>query len=202
MAVYKYIRNLWKQPKKNLGEVWKDRLILWRKEPSTTRVERPTRLDKARSLGYKAKPGIIVVRQRVLRGGRKRPDIAGGRRPKHNRDRLVLDANYQSVAEQRANKKYPNCEVLNSYYVAKDGKYYWYEIIMIDKAHPQMLSDKNYNWAAYTKGRAYRGLTSAGKRSRGLLNKGKGAEKLRPSKNAVYKRKAAKQRKIGKIANK
>ncbi|ALV62505.1 LSU ribosomal protein L15e [Thermococcus sp. 2319x1] len=31
------------------------------------------------------------------------------------------------------------------------------------------------------KGRVFRGLTSAGKRSRGLLNKGKGAEKVRPS---------------------
>ncbi|MBT92991.1 MAG: 50S ribosomal protein L15e, partial [Euryarchaeota archaeon] len=30
-------------------------------------------------------------------------------------------------------------------------------------------------------GRAYRGKTSAGKRGRGLMNKGKGAEKLRPS---------------------
>ena len=31
-----------------------------------------------------------------------------------------LDKNYQLIAEERTSKKYPNCEVLNSYYVAKD----------------------------------------------------------------------------------
>ena len=34
---------------------------------------------------------------------------------------------------------------------------------------------------AHQRGRAFRGLTSAGRKMRGLLNKGRGAEKLRPS---------------------
>ncbi len=34
---------------------------------------------------------------------------------------------------------------------------------------------------AKKKGRAFRGLTSAGRKSRGLRRKGKGAEKVRPS---------------------
>ena len=41
----------------------------------------------------------------------------------------------------------------------------------------------NINWIKNRqhKARAYRGLTSAGRKSRGLRNKGKGAEKMRPS---------------------
>ena len=47
-----------------------------------------------------------------------------------------------------------------------------------------MTLDNLKNWISSGnshKGRAERGKTSAGKRGRGLHNKGKGAEKLRPS---------------------
>jgi large subunit ribosomal protein L15e len=195
MGMYKYVRDLWKQPKDNLGDLWKQRIISWRREPSTVRVEYPTRIDRARGLGYKAKPGFIIVRQRVLRGGHMRPKFSGGRRPKHNRRRLVLDKSYQQVAEERAHKKYPNCEVLNSYYVCEDGDHYWYEIILVDTAHPQIKADPHISWICNVSGRAERGLTSAGRSTRGLLTKGKGAEHLRPSRHASYMRKANKHRK-------
>jgi len=39
----------------------------------------------------------------------------------------------------------------------------------------------------------FRGLTSAGKQARGLHNRGLGAEKLRPSKKAVIKRRLKQQ---------
>ena len=84
MGMYKYVRDLWKKPKKNLGEVQKNRLILWRKQPVTVRIKKPTRIDRARSLGYKAKQGFILIRQRVGRGGRMKPKTAGGRRPKRS----------------------------------------------------------------------------------------------------------------------
>lgn len=45
----------------------------YRQLPSLCRVPRPTRPDKARRLGYKAKQGYVVYRVRVRRGGRKRP---------------------------------------------------------------------------------------------------------------------------------
>jgi large subunit ribosomal protein L15e len=195
MGMYKYVRELWKQPKDNLGDIWKQRIISWRREPSTVRVEHPTRIDKARSLGYKAKPGFIVVRQKVLRGGHMRPHIKGGRRPKHRRQRLVLDKSYQQIAEERAHAKYPNCEVLNSYYAAEDGRFYWYEIILVDTAHPQIKADPHINWICDVAGRAERGLTSAGRKTRGLLHKGKGAEQLRPSRHAAYMRKFRRQNK-------
>ena len=189
MGVYKYIKELWTKPKANMPELVRQRLIEWRREPVTIRIERPTRLDRARALGYKAKQGYILVRQRVIRGGRRRPKIKKGRRPKHNSQRLDLDISYQLIAERRAQKKYINCEVLNSYLVAKDGRHAWYEIILVDKNHPVIKKDKKINWISNQSGRAFRGLTSAGRKSRGLRNKGRGAEKLRPSKSAAYRKK-------------
>ncbi len=186
MGVYQKIRELWKKPKQGLGELWQKRLIQFRREPVTIKVAKPTRLDKARALGYKAKQGVIVVRQRVLRGGHARPKRWGGRRSRHAGHKLTLRKNYKLIAEERANKKYPNCEVLNSYPVAKDGKYYWYEIILVDKKHPAIVKDKNLGWISkkqHTR-RVYRGLTSAGSKVRGLRHKGKGAEKARPSRRA------------------
>ena len=183
MGMYKHIRNLWKLPKQNLKDIWKQRLMQFRREPVTVRVEKPTRLDRARSLGYKAKQGIIIVRQRVSRGGHKRPDIKGGRRPKNTRQTMVLSKNYQSIAEERANKKYVNCEVMNSYLVAEDGKHFWFEIIMVDRDSPQVRADKDVSWITEDQHhkRAFRGLTSAGRKSRGLRKKGVGSEKTRPS---------------------
>lgn len=184
MGLYKYVREIWKKPKSNMPELWRARLIKWRREPNTVRLERPTRVDRARSLGYKAKPGFIIVRQKVKRGGHVRPNITGGRRPKHNRQRMVLGKAYKQISEERANRKYPNCEILNSYWVAEDGKNIWHEVILVDKASPSIKKDKDIKWitAKQHTRRAYRGLTSAGKKSRGILNnKGKGAEKLRPS---------------------
>ena len=181
--MYKHIRKLWKKPKANMPELWKKRLIAWRKDPSTIRIEKPTRIDRARSLGYKAKQGYMVVRQRVPKGGHTRPMIKRGRRPKHYRQRMVLGRSYQTIAEIRTARRFPNCEVLNSYWVAQDGVYYWYEIILIDKAHPVILADPNINWIAQKqhKRRVFRGLTSSARKSRGLRRKGKGAEKIRPS---------------------
>ena len=181
MGMYKYIRDAWKKPKEGLGELWQKRIIEWRQEPTTIRIERPTRIDRARSLGYRAKPGFIVVRQRVNRGGRQNPQIRHPRRPKAMSRRKDLTMNYQQVAENRAARKYPNCEVLNSYYIADDGLHYWYEIILVDRASPSIASDSRINWIMNHKGRSARGLTSAGARARGLLHKGKGAEKMRPS---------------------
>jgi len=190
MGLYKYLRQAWKNPTTEFFKIYSDRLILWRREPVTIRVKRPTRLDRARSLGYKAKPGFIVVRQRLIRGGRKRPKIRKGRRSKHARQKKILGKSYQQVAEERVNRKYPNCEVLNSYYVAQDGKSYWFEVILLDKSHPAVISDKHVGWITEKqhKGRAFRGLTSAGRKSRGLRNKGIGAEKIRPSLRANKRR--------------
>ena len=97
--------------------------------------------------------------------------------------RKVLSKSYQVVAEQRADKKYVNAEVLNSYWVGEDGKHKWYEIIMVIPSHPAIKNDNELSWISSEKhrGRVWRGLTSAGKKSRGIIYKGKGTEKIRPS---------------------
>ncbi len=187
MGMYKYIREAWKKPNEILDNIRHERLIKWRREPTTVRVENPTRIDRARSLGYKAKQGYIVVRQRVNRGGRQNPQYRHPRRPKAMSRRKDLTMNYQVVAESRAARKYPNCEVLNSYYVAEDGLNYWYEIILVDRNSPSIMADDKINWIMKMKGRSERGLTSAGRRGRGLLRKGKGAEKMRPSLRAHHR---------------
>jgi len=190
MGLYKYLKENWK---KNSSDIIKKNTLQWRKEPVTVRIERPTRLDRARALGYKPKQGIIVVRQRVGRGGRKREAIRSGRRSRHFRHRKVLDMNYQTVAEQRVARKYTNCEVLNSYYVGQDGMNYWYEVILAERVHPNIEADKNLNWITNpsNKGRVFRGKTSSARKSRGLRKKGLGSEKNRPSKSAAYRRKAS-----------
>lgn len=181
MGIYKYLKQAWKKPRETLGQAYRQKLIQFRTEPVTIRIERPTRLNKARALGYKPKPGVILVRQKVLRGGHKRPKHAGGRRAKKMTHRMTLMKNYQAIAEMRANKEYKNCEVLNSYLVGQDGKSYWYEIILIDRNHPAILADRQYAGIAAQRGRIYRGLTSSARKSRGLRRTGRGAEKMRPS---------------------
>jgi len=195
---YQRLRELWRESfSKELKEIWNQRLIEWRRDGAVIRIVRPTRLDRARALGYRAKQGILLARVRVLRGGRKRRgSLKKGRRSKNARAKKIVDINYQTVAEQRANKKFKNCEVLNSYYVGKDGKYMFYEVILIDRDHPQILNDKQLSGVAGRKGRVFRGLTASGKRSRGILtHKGKGAEKLRPSRAAHIRRRYARPRK-------
>lgn len=188
MGYLKYVRELWKKPQSSMPELWRERLIKWRRQPVTVRVDKPTRPDRARSLGYRAKQGVIVVRQRVKRGGHTRPRITKGRRSKHRGHTKIVGKSYQWIAEERAQKKYVNCEVMNSYWVAKDGKHVWYEVILVDRTHPAVKADKDLKNAAKKRGKVFRGLTSAGKRSRGLYNKGKGAEKIRPSLSANKRR--------------
>ena len=183
MKFYQSIRKLWQQPKQNLGDIWQKRLVEWRKEASIVKVERPTRLDRARSLGYRAKEGIVIFRQKIPRGGKKKQVFGRrGRRPKRYGQRLVLNKSYQQVAEERVAKRYKNCEVLNSYLLAKDGTYGWYEVLLLER---EIV--KNYegmSWVNKERGRVFRGKTTAGRKNRGLYNKGKGAEKIRPSQKA------------------
>ena len=189
MGLYRHLVELNRNGSDEWRKFHRERLIQWRKEPAIFRIEHPTNLVSARRLGYKAKSGFVVVRVRLKRCGKFRPSIRHGRRSAHMRQRLVMSKNYQRIAEERANKEFVNLEVLNSYKVGKDGTHYWFEIIMIDPYNPVVATDTNVGWVSSGKhrGRAYRGLTSAGRRGRGLRHKGQGAEKLRPSLRAHKK---------------
>jgi len=181
--MYKYIRDAWKNPGNSfVKELMQERAPQWRRESTIQRIDRPTRLDRARSLGYKAKKGYVVVRTRVRRGGRRKTRFVAGRKPKRQGVNKITPAkSIKRIAEERVAKRYPNLEVLNSYWVWEDGKFKFFEVILVDPNSPSIKNDKNINWICEKQhtSRALRGLTSEGKKTRGLRGRGKGAEKAK-----------------------
>ena len=187
-SFYSHIKEAWKTPNDGkLGELQWQRKQQWREEGAIERIERPTRLDRARELGYKAKQGIVLARVSVRKGTARKQRFKAGRRSKRQGvNRITRRKNIQRIAEERAARKYRNLRVLNSYWVGEDGSQKWYEIILVDPNHPAIENDDDLNWIcddAHTN-RAFRGLTGAGKRSRGLGTRGKGAERVRPGTNS------------------
>jgi len=166
------LSEVWKKPKESLGEAWKERIMQWRKENVVKRLDRPTRPDRARALGYKAKQGFVVARVRVGKGKRKRPKFKGGRVPKKMGRFFPPGKPKKLTSEERAARKFPNLEVLNSYYVGEDGQYEWFEVILLDPDNPGVSKDKERKFVARQhKGRVFRSLTSSGKKMRGLRKK-------------------------------
>ncbi len=185
-GMYAYIKEAWKKPD---AETLRNRMVGWRNSPVFVKVDKPLRLDRARELGYKDKKGFVVVRVRVKRGGHKRPRPEAGRRSKRLHIRKNLKMNYKWIAEQRAARKFTNLEVLNSYQIGKDGINYFYEVILLDPSKSEIKNNKDTAWVAKSgnKSRAFRGLTSAAKKSRGLRNKHP-TSKVRPSVRAGKRR--------------
>jgi len=161
---YKYMAKAWRNPESSyVKELMQERVMLWRRQPAIVRVDKPTRIDRARRLGYKDKRGYVVVRVRVRRGGLRKPRPKAGRRQKRMGVVKYKPAkSIQLIAEERAAKRFPNLEVLNSYWVWQDGRYKWYEIILVDRT---LLPELNLGKG---RGRVFRGLTSAGRKMRGL----------------------------------
>lgn len=184
-GMYHYMRDAWKKPN---PENLRSMMTEWRKQETVSTIDKPLRLDKARSLGYKAKKGFVVVRVRVKRGGKQRFLTNKARKPKKHTIKLTLKMNYRWIAEQRVQKKFPNLEVLNSYNIGKDGKYYFFEVILVDYSRPEIKSDPTINWICNktNQNRVFRGLTSAGRKSRGLRNPGRNV-KVRPSLRAHHR---------------
>jgi len=184
-SFYSHIRDAWKDPDDGkLAELQWQRQQEWREQGAIERIDRPTRLDRARSLGYKAKQGVVVARVSVRKGGARKQRFTAGRRSKRQGvTRITRRKDIQRVAEERCTRKYPNLRVLNSYPVGEDGRQKWHEIIMLDPNHPAIRNDDDLGWICddVHDSRALRGLTSAGQKNRGLGSKGKGTEHTRPS---------------------
>ena len=137
------------------GETWqkifkenyapiRSRVIAWRHGSTIERIERPSRLNRARALGYKAKQGFVVVRIKVSRGGMRRARPKMGRRPKHlGVVKMKANVSVKQTAERRVAEKYPNLKLLNSYFVYKDGRHVWHEVILLDPYHPSIKSDSD-----------------------------------------------------------
>lgn len=185
--MYSYLRQAWREQERS---ALKGRMIEWRSSEAAEVVDKPLRLDKAHALGYKAKKGFVVVRIRLLRGGRRREHMGvKGRKSRKQHRRKILKMSYQWVAEIRAAKKFPNLEVLNSYPIGEDGKHAFFEVIMVDPHKPEILSDRNVSWISRgsNRRRAERGLTSAARKSRGLRSR-RPNMKVRPSQRAWGRR--------------
>jgi large subunit ribosomal protein L15e len=184
-SFYSYISEAWGSPREGyVGALRQERLKAWRQDMTVQRIERPTRLDRARALGYKAKQGIVVARVKVRRGGLRKSRYIRNRRTRHTgMAKITMAKSIQRIAEERAGRRFRNMEVLNSYWVGEDGKHKWYEVILVNPCDPAIKSDKDLSWVGGNshKKRAEHGKTSAGKRGRGLMVKGRGAEKRRPS---------------------
>merc|ERR1712170_320603 len=174
MGAYKYMQELARKKQSDVMRfLLRVRCWQYRQLASIHRASRPTRPDKARRMGYRAKQGYSIYRVRVRRGGRKRPVPKGatyGKPTNQGVNSLKFQRSLQSVAEERAGRKCKALRVLNSYWVAEDSTYKYYEIVMVDPFHKAIRRDAKINWICnpVMKHREMRGLTSAGKKSRGL----------------------------------
>lgn len=145
-------------------KILRQRRSEWKKSPAIERIENPSKPERAQELGYKDKQGVVMARARVRRGGRRKKRPKKGRRPKRmGVSKITPTKSIQKIAEERVARKFPNLEVLNSYKIGKDGKYHYYEVILLDPNHPVIQKDPDLEWITDSSqtGRAYRGLTSS-----------------------------------------
>ena len=172
MGAYKYLEEIWKKKQSDLMRfVLRMRTWEYRQLPAIHRCSRPSRPEKARKMGYKAKQGFVVYRVRIRRGGRKKPvrkGIINGKPKSQGVIGLKMKKSLRAVAEQRVGKKLGNLRVLNSYWVGQDSTFKFYEVILVDPSHKAIRRDPKINWIArpVMKRRDERGLTSAGKKSK------------------------------------
>merc|ERR1712127_40400 len=191
-GAYKYLEELWKKKQSDVMRfILRVRCWEYRQLPAIHRASRPTRPDKARRLGYKAKQGFVVYRVRVRRGGRKRPNAKGivyGKPCNQGVKHLKFQRSHRSVAEERVGKRCGNLRVLNSYWINQDASHKFYEVILVDPNHNAIRNDPRINWicSPVHKHRENRGLTSAGKISRSL-GKGTKYNRVKPSAAAASK---------------
>jgi large subunit ribosomal protein L15e len=194
MGAYKYLEELWKKKQSDLIRfVLRVRCWEYRQLPMIHRCTRPSRLDKARRLGYKRTQGYVIYRIRIRRGGRKRNVRKGkvfGKPRNHGIRKLKKTQTHKALAEMRVGRKCANLRVLSSYWVGQDASYKFYEVILVDPEHNAIRRNPQINWIVSSKHnhREQRGLTATGKKSRGMQGKGHFATKARPSRRANWKR--------------
>ena len=103
MGAYKYLEELYKKKQCDLLRfLFRVRCWQLRHLNAVHRATRPTRPDKARRLGYKAKQGYIIYRVRVRRGGRKKPlpkGITYGKPKGEGINQIKFQRSIRSVAE-------------------------------------------------------------------------------------------------------
>jgi len=194
MGAYKYLEEIWKKKQTDVFRFLR-RIRAWeyRQLSSLHRCPRPSRPDKARRLGYKAKQGYVIYRVRVRRGARKKPNKKGivyGKPANQGINHIKWCRAKKNLAEERVGRRCGNLRVLNSYWINEDSTYKYYEVILVDPSHSAIRRDPRINWIVKPvhKHREMRGLTAAGKKARGC-GKGLGYKKLQPSWRSCMKKK-------------
>jgi large subunit ribosomal protein L15e len=125
-------------------DILRSKAIEWRRAQTIVTVDKPTRIDLARRLGYKDKQGYVVARIRIGRGTYRRKRPRSGRRPKHlGVVRIKKGPGGQRIAENRVAQRYPNLHVLSSYLLHRDTLNSYYEVIMVDPHHPSIRADSD-----------------------------------------------------------
>jgi large subunit ribosomal protein L15e len=113
---------------------YRARLVEWRRQNTVVRLDKPTRIERARALGYRDNHCAIVVRARVRKGHPLKSRPRAGRRPKRmGIKKLTYLLSDKKIAEQRAQKRYRNMRVLGSYMVGEDGEQKWFEVVLVRK---------------------------------------------------------------------
>ncbi|KAG1049172.1 hypothetical protein G6F46_009637 [Rhizopus delemar] len=172
-SAYKYLEELARKKQSDVSRfLLRVRCWEYRQLNVIHRASRPSRPDKARRLGYKAKQGYVIYRIRVRRGGRKRPVPKGatyGKPVNEGVSQLKYQRSLRSTAEERVGRKCRNLRVLNSYWINQDATYKYFEVILVDPSHKAIRNDARINWIVNPvhKRREARGLTAVGKKSRG-----------------------------------
>jgi len=155
MGAYKYVNELWRKKQTDvMGFLLRVRTWQYRQLSRVHRASQPTRIEKARRLGYRAKQGFVVYRVRVRRGSRKKPVAKGctyGKPTHHGINQMKFQRSLQSIAEERVGRKIGSLRVLNSYWVGEDSTYKYYEVIMVDPAHTAIRRDPRIQWICEAK---------------------------------------------------
>ena len=142
-SMYRHVAETWQNGLREKDPSIKSRLVAWRRGPRVVRLEHPTRLDRARAVGFKAKQGFVVVRVRISRGGIRIKRPVAGRRSKHlGVLRIKGQLPEAGVVAGRVKERYPNMTVLGSYFLMEDGRYRWFEAVLVDAHHPSVMADK------------------------------------------------------------
>src|SRR5579885_1303100 len=117
-SMYSYISHTYQQELKERSPEVKRRMIAWRRGPRVVRI---------------------------ARGGMRMKRPVSGRRPKHlGTVKIKGNLSEKKVAVQRAYARYPNLWALGSYFLARDGRFSWYEVVMVDAHHPSIKADSEF----------------------------------------------------------
>lgn len=115
MGAYKYLSELYTKKQSDVLQfVSRVRCWEYRQLAVCHRASRPSRPDKARRLGYKAKQGYLIYRIRVRRGNRKKPVAKGatfGKPVRQGVNHLKFQRGLKATAEERVGRRCGNLRV-------------------------------------------------------------------------------------------